>query len=461
MEAQRPVFWHQGQFLQPQHFQLLERGSHALFLPYRSHLAPHFWGLCSMEVAKEHPGVRSFGITNGSFLYPDGTHVVLPGNAVIESRCFQESMVERPCTVYLGLKRWDDDGANVTVIDDGVPHARVATRYATSSGAENCPDLHAGERHGEVRRLDLVLRVFWESEIDSLGDYLLIPVGRLERTRDGVELSRSFIPPCISLSASPRLLDTVREIRDLVASRSRNLERFKHQKSIQNAEFGSRDLAYLLALRTLNRYLAQLVHMIEAKEVHPWQVYGVLRQLVGELSSFSETVTAQGESVDGAQLLPEYDHQEIGSCFSQAHDLILKLLDQITSGPEYALPLSWDGTWFAAEMKPSHLESRNRFYLALRTGDDTKAVVQSVTSLAKLCSRERLPLLVAQALPGIGLEHLPNPPQELPRGAGTVFFAIDSRCEQWELVQKWKNIALCWDQAPADLEVEVMIVARP
>jgi len=462
MERQRPVFWHQGLFLQPQHFQIAERGIHSLFVPYQRYLAPHFWGVFRMEIGKEFPGTRSFGIAKGAFLFPDGTHASLPGNALVQSRCFDEGMVGgKPCTVYLGLKRWDDRGANVTSIEDGDALSKIATRYAAPSGVESCPDLYAGGTDAEVRRLDLVLKIFWEGEIESLGDHLLIPVARLERTRDGVTLSRSFIPPCLAIGGSPLLLDTVREIRDLVASRSQSLERYKRQRSIQNAEFGSRDLAYLLALRTLNRYLAQLVHFTEALDVHPWQVYGTLRQLVGELSSFSETVTAQGRTADGAPLLPEYDHQDLAACFSQAHDLVLKLLDQITSGPEYALPLSWDGAYFGSEMKPSHLESRNRFYLALRSEDDPKVVVQSVTTLAKLSSRERLPLLIAQALPGIGLEHLPDPPRELPRGAGTVFFSIDHRCEQWELVQKWNNIALCWDHAPADLEVEIMIVARP
>ena len=83
-----------------------------------------------------------------------------------------------------------------------------------------------------------------------------------------------------------------------------------------------------------------------------------------------------------------------------------------------------------------------------------------VDTVVKLSSRERLPLLIARALPGIGLEHLPNPPQELPRRTYSIYFAVDSNCDQWALVEKGNNIALYWDNAPEDLEVEMMIVGR-
>lgn len=462
MSPQRPVFWHQGLFLQPQHFQLAERSVQSLFIPYQSYLAPHFWGVSRMNIRSEPLAMRSFEIAGGTFLFPDGTHVELPGNAQLDSRRFDEGwLAEGPLTVYLGLKKWDGSAANVTTLEPGDTLPRVATRFVSPAEGAPCADLHGGGPSGEVRQLSFVLKIFLESEIELLGDYLLIPVARLERTRDGIELSREFIPPCITMAGSPLLLDLVHEIRDQLASRCRRLEACKKERGIQAAEFGSKDLVYLLALRTLNRYLAQLSHFIEAVEVHPWQIYGILRQLVAELSSFSETVSALGDSADdGTRLLPDYHHRNLGACFSQAHDLILKLLDQITAGPEYALPLAFDGTYFGSPMKPAHFESRSRFYLVLNTEEDPKLIVRSIATLAKLSSCERLPLLIAQALPGIALEHLPNPPRELPRRASSIFFAVDSRSEQWDLVQKWNNIALCWDQAPTDLQVELMIVAR-
>ena len=140
--------------------------------------------------------------------------------------------------------------------------------------------------------------------------------------------------------------------------------------------------------------------------------------------------------------------------------LIIKLLDEITSGPEYVLPLLYDGTYFATEMKPVHFEHKYRYFLALKTADDSRSLLESVSAVVKLGSRERLPLLIARALPGVGLEYLQIPPQELPRRANTYYFSVDSNGELWGLVEKGRNIALYWDNAPEDLEAELMIVAR-
>lgn len=463
MELQRPLFWHQGLFLQPQHFQLADCALQSLFIPYRKYQTPHFWGVYEMAIQGAALGTRSFQLSHGSFLFPDGSHVVLPGNAVIESRSFEEGWVVggKPFTVYLGIKKWNDSGENVTTVEHIDALSRVTTRFAAPAQPEFSVDLHAGGPQGEVKRLNFVVKIFWESEVDLVGDYLLIPVAQLERTREGVELSARFIAPCLTLASSATLLATVKELRDQLASRSRQLEGYKRQRGVQTAEFGSRDVVYLLALRTLNRYVPQLFHFVEAREVHPWQLYGALRQLVGELSTFSESVTVLGETVaDGTPLVPEYDHRNLGECFASVHELIVRLLDEITAGPQYVIPLNYDGTYFTSELKPSHFESRSRFFLVLKSEEDPKEMLQSMGTMAKLSSRERLPLLIARALPGIALEQLLTVPQELPRRAFSLYFAVDSQSEQWELVQKGNNLALYWDNAPNDLEVELMIVTR-
>jgi type VI secretion system protein ImpJ len=87
-------------------------------------------------------------------------------------------------------------------------------------------------------------------------------------------------------------------------------------------------------------------------------------------------------------------------------------------------------------------------------------VLKSLETIAKLSTRETLPILIARALPGIKLQHLPVPPQELPRRARSIYFQIDHHSDQWAHVQKNNNIALYWDTAPEDLKVEMMIVGR-
>jgi type VI secretion system protein ImpJ len=462
MDIERPLFWHQGLFLQPQHFQLLERSFQSLIAPLHTFMEPYFWGAGAMEIEKAALGTRSFSPLKGTLLFPDGTHAVFPGNSIIDPRPFNEAWVEggKPFTVYVGLKKWNQAGENVTVIESLEQASSATTRFVSLADAEEFKDLHSGGPTGQIKRLYYLLKVFWETERDQVGDYLLLPVAQLERMAEEVRLSERFIPPSLALSSSETLFKLVKEIRDQIAARSRQLEEHKSQRGIQTAEFGSRDMVYLLALRSLNRYVPILFHYTEGRQVHPWAVYGLLRQLIGELSSFSEKVDVMGNIEAEDWTLPAYDHRNLGHCFFAAQALISRLLDEITAGPEYVIGLVYDGTYFAAALKPAIFEGRNRFYLVLRTETDPKSVVQSIASVAKLSSREHLPILIARALPGIRLEHLPVPPQELPRRAHSIYCAVDYHGDQWSAVQKGQNIALYWDNAPEDLEVELMVVGR-
>jgi len=457
---ERPLFWHQGLFLQPQHFQLEDLHFQSLLTPFHRFLQPHFWGVGGLEIQKAALGNRTFDLLKGEFLFPAMTYVVFPGNAVIEARSFDEAWVEgeKPFTVFVGLRKWNDAVENVTVVSKLENLSEVTTRFVTTVDPEEVQDLHQSGPPAQVKRLFYVLKIFWEAERDQLGDYLLIPLAQLERSGEEITLSEHFVPPCLSIDSSEPLVRLVKEIRDQIASRGHQLESYKRDRGIHTAEFGARDMVYLLALRSINRYVPLLFHLTESKQVHPWNAYAVLRQLIGELSSFSEQVNVMGKLEDGTRLLSGYEHQSLWKCFSDAQTLVTQLLDEITAGPEYVMQLLYDGTYYASDLSPAIFEGRNRFYLLFETEADSEAVVKSLETIAKLGSRESLPILIARALPGIKLKHLPTPPQELPRRPHSVYFQIDHHSDQWAQVQKGKNIALYWDAAPEDLKVELMVV---
>ncbi|HDH04226.1 MAG TPA: type VI secretion system baseplate subunit TssK [Nitrospirae bacterium] len=460
MEIHRPLYWHQGLFLQPQHFQLLDLSFQSLLSPYRHFQQPHFWGTGSVDIRNAALGTGSFKLLKGDLLFPDGSYAVFPGNALIEARSFNEAWVEggKPFRVFIGLKKWNNEAKNVTVIEKPESIKETTTRFVTVAEPEEIKDLHSDGPGGQVKRLYYVLRIFWETEQDQAGDYDLIPVAQLERAGEEVRLSRHFVPPCLTIHGSEILLKLIKEIRDQIAARSHQLEEYKSQRGIQTAEFGSRDMVYLLALRSLNRYVPVLFHFTEARQVHPWIVYGTLRQLIGELSSFSERVNVIGESQDGSRIIPKYDHRKQWECFAAVQALVSQLLDEITAGPDYVIRLEYDGTYYAADLKPAIFEGHNRFYLVCKTDEDPKSIIRTLTTIAKFSSRENLPILIARALPGIRLEHLQSPPQELPRRADSYYFAIDIHSEQWTFVTQGNNIALYWDNAPDNLEAELMVV---
>ncbi len=462
MQANKPIFWHQGLFLQPHHFQLQERYFHSLLDPFRQFVQPYTWGAASWRVDEPLLLNQTFDLTEGSFIFQDGTWVTLPGNGVLQARSFKAvwTDTERPFKVYLGLHKWESSEENVTVLEQEGDVGKVNTRLACNIVPQEIKDMHHSGPTAHVRLMQYTLKVFWESEIPSVGDYHLLPVAELESDRSGVHLSEGFAPPSVVLNASPVLLQIAKNIRELVASRTRSLEEYKVPRDVQTAEFESGYTVFLLALRSLNRYLPPLHHATETPVVHPWAFYGLLRQLVGELSTFSDRVNALGRLPDGRPLLPDYDHENPGPCFEEAQTLIEELLNAILVGPEGIIDLVREGEWFRGIIPATLFDSRNVFYLVVRTAEDRQRSLDALRNLAKSGSIEMLPTLLARALPGLPMQYNEVPPPGLPKRPGSLYFRLDQAHGHWLEIMKRQNFCLYWDNAPADTKAELIVVRK-
>ncbi len=457
---EKPLLWHQGLFLQPQHLQLLQLYSQSQAEPLFRYMASEMWGVGRLEIMEASLGTGSFQITEGEFIFPDMSYARVQENAVCEIRKFDAEQIEggKPLTVYIGIKKLEVAGRNVTNISAKDTVTGINTRYVSFLEPEQVPDMHLDGPSSEVRSIRYAIRVFWETEKDRLGDYEIIPVAQLERRGEDIVLSGTFIPPSLTLSSSKQLEKVIREIRDQIAAKGFQLEGYKRDRGIQTTDFGSRDMVYLLALMTLNRYLPLLYLMTETSQEHPLTAFGLLKQIIGELSGFSEKYNWAGDSTD--EVFPKYQHAGLGACFLKAQSVITSLLDEITAGPEYVYGLIYDGTYYSADLPASIFEGKNRFYLVIQSSADAKTMANSIQAGAKISSRESLPILIVRALPGVTLKKLDRPPQELPRRSGAIYYQLDHNTDQWANVFKGKNIALFWDSAPADLKVELMVTGR-
>lgn len=458
----RPLFWHQGLFLQPQHFQLADLHTRSLLEPLHTYLCPCFWGMGSIDIVETALDNFSFEIVSGEFLFPDMTHCVFPGNSVLEFRSFESAWTDGGKTfmVYLGIKKWNDRGENVSVVNDYNRLGPISTRFVSLVDSEEVRDLHHRGPAADIKQMSYLLKIFWETEIDQAGDYQLLPVARLERSKENILLSSGYVPPVLTMTGSVILQGISREIMDQLSARSRQLEAAKRERGVHTAEFGSRDMVFMLALRSLNRYVPLLYHINAEGRMHPWHMYGILRQIIGEMSSFTDEISSNGELKNGEKLLPDYDHRRLWHCFYSVQELMTRLLDTITAGPEYIITLHWDGTYFSAELPAQLFNERNRYFLVLESETDEQALISAMDTIAKISSRVVIPTLMLQALPGVKVSHLASPPQNLPRRTGAVYFSIDHHSPHWQNIQSSNAMAILWDTAPDDLNIDLMVVQR-
>ncbi|MDS1139758.1 type VI secretion system baseplate subunit TssK [Pusillimonas sp. SM2304] len=455
------IFWHQGLFLEPQHFQHQEAKLERALERHLTLTAPWMWGYCALKLDQSGLQARSLAISHVAVRWRDGAFTEFPGNARVESRRFElADFTQGPRTAYLGLRRLIDDEANVKRYETLDDAAQSRSRFAALADPQEVPDRYGAGAPGNVALMSYVLRIFWEDEIDNLGDYELIPLARLEQDGEQVRPVAGFAPPSMTLAAAGQLHHLLHELRDEIIGRARQLEVFKQPLANRGGE-GDAQLGTVLALSVLNRYGPQLNHLIEARETHPWQVYGVLRQLAGELSTFTEYCDLLGETRDHQTLLQPYDHADQGAVFDAMKALLLRLLNEITLGPEMFVRFERDGaadTLYRADMPGAFFGPRHRYYLLARSALAPADMADMLLLEGKLAPPDAIETTVSRALPGIELIPLQTLPLGMPRRSGAVYFRIESQSGLWEDVAADGRLMLFLPNPPAELRLELIVI---
>ncbi|MCK5262095.1 MAG: type VI secretion system baseplate subunit TssK [Gammaproteobacteria bacterium] len=461
MDNNKPVFWHQGLFLQPQHFQMAERYQQSLLYPYHAFQQPHFWGVCSIEMQSASLTHRACEVEKGEFIFPDGTFVSVPDNGIVTPRSFDSEWVDpdKPFTIYLAIHKYNKFGDNVTVVNEINDVNDVNTRFVSTANPENVKDMYVDGPEAQVKFLRHVVKIVFDNEKDNMNDYELIPVAQVIRDGDELMYNRQFVPPTVALSAVPELARLVKDVRDEIMGRALQLSAYKAPVHAKKG-FDANLLRYKMALQSLSRFVPRLFHLSECGDVHPWMVYGVLRELAGEVSTFTDRITVLGETADGERLIPPYNHSDIGYCFSSASSLITQLLNEITIGPQYLVEMTRDEVAFSADVPNEFFTEHVDFYLIVNTMESFEEAQQSLLTAAKLSSRDTVEVLVERSLPGVGMIYLPAPPPGLPRRPNSYYLRLDVHDDQWSSVERQQNVSLLWEEAPEDTKIELVVVRK-
>lgn len=461
MKPSKPLFWHQGLFLQPQHFQQNDLYNSTQVGPLLTYGHSWFWGVCNLSFDDHALSEAKVGIAQGEFLFPDGTWVSVPDTARVISRTIDASHVEphKPFFVYIGVRQLDSSGSNVSHEQTPELLSQTGVRFCVDSRDNTCPDLHDNGTAGEVQRLQYILKLIFDYEKEHFGDYSLIPLAHLEYNGEKFIRNTQYAAPSVTIASSPSLSRLSRSIADQMLAACRQLEQYKIPRDSLKGQSDPAYFIYMLGLMSLNRYTPVLFHLLAAPPCHPFDFYGILRQIIGELSSFTDRFGCLADLPDGIRLLPEYDHSNAARCFEKAAELIGTLIRILITGPENTVVLNRneDGG-FSASIPLAMFESAVSYYLLLRTGDMTERVLTAMKDLVKIGSRESVADLITRSIPGLPARYLQIPPPGIPRRSDTHCFLLDLQHEQWRAIQQNRSICVYWDTAPPDAGFELVIL---
>ncbi|MGH7985772.1 MAG: type VI secretion system baseplate subunit TssK [Candidatus Binataceae bacterium] len=464
MEPLRPLFWGQGMLLQPQHFQQQDNYHDGRLHHFLRLFSPLCWGIHSLAVNE--PGLRNFvfEIEQGEVLTFDGTLLRLggeggPGTARAAARSFEHELDPggKPLSVYLGVRRLQPHEGNLGGVDGtrGEPGSR---RRFVLEEAE-VADLFAGDDNPcRLQYLVHDAEILFDVSAERSQDYELVKLAEILRSADGKggTLSRQYVAPCITVRSSPVLAAMLKEIRDQLTAKGREIGAYA-RRGKDGVELGARDLGRLLMIQTLNRHIPLFHHHLELGDSHPEVLYALLRQLTGELSSFSTTISVLGAR-DGDDGVPPYQHNELWRCFSQAIGRVRELLDELTTTPVGDVLLKHDGECFTADLDQQFLTGDNRYYLAIRSDLSPAQLYRLLQETGKITSRDDLPKLQKSFLFGLKLDVLESPPEELVARAHYRYFLIDQHSEHWQKIRQQRNIAVASTALAPDTEMRLLAI---
>ncbi len=451
MKKMQPVIWTKGVLLTPQHMQLQDRFLEELLEFRLGTLAFAPWGFHRLAVDREALANGMTAITAATGIFPDGLLFDIPdADPAPPPKSFDGRWQPDQdwLTVYLAVPEYRPGGLNVGTSPGG---GGRSTRFVAEMLVRRDENTGLAEKPILVARRNLQLLI----EGESLEGHIALPIARVTRSAAGeCQLDHRFVPPVINISASDYLLAIARRLVELLSAKSSALSERRRQKNQSLAEFGISDVASFWLLYTVNTYMPQLRHLFETRQGHPRELFTSMLSIAGALTAFSATLHPRD--------LPTYDHADLGACFSDLDEKVRVLLDTVVPANYVSLPcrLVAPSVYAAAIEHDRYLDAPD-WYLALKAELPLPELVRRVPQLVKLSSANDIDQLIKQALPGLALVHVADPPSAIPIKVGHQYFRLNRTGPTWQGIARARNVAV---YIPGDLpnpEVQLLVVLPP
>lgn len=428
MKQLKPVLWTKGTFLTPQHLQVQDRFLEDTLNFRLQALKFCPWGFRELAINAELLAEGQFALTRAAGIFPDGLLFDVPdADPAPPSKSLEEFFepATKSLDIYLAIPDYRQRGLNVSSGKDG------GTRYLAEVSEFRDENTGIGEKLIQVARKNMRLLADSENREGSS----VLRVANVERRPAGTyQLNPRFIPPLIEIGASEYLVGLLRGLLELLAARSTQLSAGRRQKNQSLADFTASDIANFWLLYTVNSNYPVFSHLFESKKGHPEELYAAMVGLAGSLTTFSQKLRPRD--------LPLYVHESLGPIFSELDEKLRTLLETVVPTNLVSLPLKLvQNSIYATAIDHDKYLVNTRMYLAVSAETSEEAIIQKVPQLVKVCSATHIEHLVKQALRGIQLRHLSNPPSAIPVKLKYQYFALNQSGPAWEAVNRARNFA--------------------
>jgi len=460
----KPIHWHEGLFLHPHHLQQMQRGLLEVHGRERRLACAYPYGV--VEAKLSDGALKDYWVRYDRLrvVMPySGLEVRFPENTDLAPRNIRTAFASgaKRLSVYLALPLWSPNDANtLSEAGDASTEKRL---YSVVK--ETCPDENTGSNPQELRFRKLRARLLLEGEDDLVEgkDGTGLETFELLRVeRDPTDLQAApradpgFVPASLLLNSSPPLWCAVRDLKHEISSHRDSLAQKIKQAGFSYDNMQAGHFEKVLRLRTLNRACARLSALLGVTPppderplarstravrpsggVSPFVVFAELSELLGELEGLRLGHTDYGDE--------PFDHDDPYACF----DLLCTKIRAFLVPPEENKPLQVEfkllGRWPTATLEPAHLALPNRYFLGIRTDQDSEKLAQYVEN------SDRFKLLSAKMVEqrtlveGLRLKRVTWVPPNLPGFKDLYYFQIDimnSPPDRWNKIREDSRMSI-------------------
>jgi len=113
---------------------------------------------------------------------------------------------------------------------------------------------------------------------------------------------------------------------------------------------------------------------------------------------------------------------------------------------------------YNARVADEQLLETGHFYLAVMAEVPVEKIAREIPIKAKISSVDRIDKLIASALRGINIKHLPAPPAEIPVQPGRTYFEFDKAGDHWAAIKSSRALSVYVPPEFTALKMELMAV---
>jgi type VI secretion system protein ImpJ len=437
------VVWSEGMYLGPHHFQAQNRYFEDSIRTAVSSLWYEPYGLLGYALNEEALRNGTLSLVHARGIFPDGMLFLMPeSDALPPTRAIAQLFppTHQRLTVMLGVPQLKPEGRNLS------PDAGAA-RY--SPVERSIRDETAGAAERPVQLANKNIRFVLDTE--STEGMVTLPIAKIMRDGSGhLIFDPSFVPPCLHLSSSERIMGILLRLIEILEEKSSNLRR-SSAGGPGTGDFAPRDIANFWLLHAVNAALAPLRHLCLSKRGHPEELYLELSRLAGALCTFG---------LDShPRTLPAYDHEKLGECFDTLDRHIRAHLELIVPTNCIVIPLEKvRDNFYEGDIVDTRCLGRARWILGVRSSLGEAEIITSVPVLVKVCSAKFVADLVRRALAGLPLSHMTVLPNAVRPKLEAQYFGITRSGPFWDHIVQTKRVGVYVPGEIDDPEVELLAV---